>query len=76
MPPDGHGSVVNSLADEIDITDLASSAMLACMGTAIQFILSLNDGVHSTSMTMMGDFSQSNIVIKSDSHTGSSITYT
>ena len=64
-----------SLADKIDLTDLAPTATLGYSGSATQGTLTLNDGTHHASITMLGSFSQGDFQIVTDGHTGSFITY-
>ena len=65
-----------ALADKIDLTDLAPTASLGYAGNTTQGVLTLNDGTHHASITMLGDFSQSGFHVATDGHAGSFITYT
>jgi hypothetical protein len=62
--------------DVIDVTNLATSATLGYSGNAGQGVLTFNDGSHSGSITMVGDYTLSNFHIATDHHSGSFITYT
>jgi hypothetical protein len=64
------------LADKIDLTDLAPTATPGYSGNFTQGVLTLSDGTHNASITMLGDFVQSGFHIATDGHTGSFITYT
>jgi hypothetical protein len=58
------------------LTDLLPSAALGDAGNATRGVPTLNDGTHSASITMIGNFSQSSFVIGSDGHHGSLVTFT
>jgi hypothetical protein len=64
------------LADKIDLTDLAPSAAPGYSGNATQGTLTLSDGTHHASITMLGNFVQTGFHVITDGHTGSFITYT
>jgi hypothetical protein len=71
-----HFGGAGTLAEKIDITDLAPTASLTYTGTTTQGTLMLSDGTHSASITMIGNYSQSHFhPLVSDGHTGSFVTY-
>jgi hypothetical protein len=62
--------------DVIDVTDLNfASTNLHYQGTAIIGTLDLNDGVHSTRISLAGDYHQANFHLASDMHGGTNVTY-
>jgi hypothetical protein len=67
---------MGSYTDVIDVTNLSPSASLTYTGDTTRGILTLNDGSNSTTMTLFGDYNQSNFQIETDGHNGSFITYT
>jgi hypothetical protein len=65
-----------ALGDKIDLTDLSPTASPDYAGNTTQGVLTLNDGTHHASITMLGNFIQSGCHIATDGHAGSFITYT
>jgi len=61
--------------DAIDVSDLLPSATLTYTGTTTKGTLTLSDGTHATSMTLVGNFSQNLFQVGTDHHSGALITY-
>jgi hypothetical protein len=63
-------------SDKIDLTDLLPTAKIGYSGNSARGVLTLSDGVHGASITMLGNFNQGGFHVATDGHAGSFVTFT